>query len=149
MENNIVYTEGLREGIVIREIVVAGTQKRFTKMEENLIEVAKRKLEELEENHDLYESDWSKAELDNVQARYNQLKNMMPTQNLKDQALKFNTAAFDYCSSFGESQFLQGYLEGFKYAKQMNQEPVDLLEIISKLVKQEIQKERTAATVRS
>lgn len=133
---SVIYTDTLPKGVVVGfndNTIVAGTKKVFTEMEEVLIEVAKRQLCELEDNHEIYESDWCKEELANSRALFEEVKNLMPTDDLKKMILKMNTAAFDFGSAFGESQFTQGYLEGYKFAKQLL----------------ENKKERTAVTVRS
>jgi hypothetical protein len=135
-ESNIIYTDSLPDGVIIGltdTTIIVGSKKEFTEIDEVLMEVAKQKLCELEEHNDLYISDWCKTENENVGVLFNEIRNMMPTDDLKKKILQFDTAAGDHSAAFGESQFIQGYLEGYKLAKQML----------------ENKKERTAVTVRS
>lgn len=135
-KSHFIYSDELPKGVVMGfkdNTIVVGTKKVFTEFEEVLMEVAKQKLNELEENQEIYESDWCKEELDNSKALFEEAKGLMPSDELKKILLKYNTVTFDFSAAFGESQFTQGYLEGYKFAKQML----------------ENKKERTAATVRS
>jgi hypothetical protein len=123
-KSKILYADCLPDGIVVGfkdNTIVVGTkkEKESPSINEGLMGIAKQKLWDLEETNDLYISDWCKTENDKHIRLYNEIKNMMPTEDLKGQLLKFDTVAGDYSAAFGESQFIQGYLEGYKFAKQM------------------------------
>jgi hypothetical protein len=134
--SNVVYADVLPKGLVVGfndKTIVVGTKKVFTETEEVLMEVAKQKLNELENNNEVYESEWCGEEKDKVMTLFHELRNMMPAEDLKRKLMSFDSATCDHNAAFGESQFIQGYLEGYEFAKQML----------------ENKKERTAATVRS
>ncbi|WP_042375321.1 hypothetical protein [Neobacillus jeddahensis] len=120
--NKVVYTSALPEGVAIgvESNIVVGTKKVFTETDKILMEVAKRRLWELEDHNGLYESGWCKEAMGKTIVLFDQIRRQVKDVNLTEEDLfEFESATCDHNVAFGESQFIQGYLEGYKFAKQM------------------------------
>jgi hypothetical protein len=95
--------------------------------------VAKRRLDVLEDNDDIYESPECMEGQEALSKQYDIMKNKLQTDEERRMLLDFDTLASDRATMYGDSQFIQGFYEGINYLKKAIEAGLN-------------KKERTAAT---
>jgi hypothetical protein len=94
---------------------------------------AKKRLDVLEDNDDIYESPESKEGQEALYKQYHIMKDKLQTDEERRMLLDFDTLASDRATMYGDSQFIQGFYEGINYLKKALEAGLN-------------KKERTAAT---
>ncbi|MED1205871.1 hypothetical protein [Heyndrickxia acidicola] len=83
-----------------------------------LVMAAKEKLAELEEKGKVYYSQWSQEEDEKLKNLFRALIEFLSSEQLKALISNIDDQTCYWSAAVGESQFIQGFEEGCKFAKQ-------------------------------
>lgn len=115
--------KNISQGLLLTNLTGTLVNELMERSISNMVKmVADNRLNELEDNNELYESPKAKQYREKLMAFYNLFKSQCQTDEMKKMLLEFDTLSSDYGTFRADDLFIQGFYEGFKFLQKQIEE---------------------------